>query len=139
VSSARRRAARWGDGWIGYLLSVDSFARRRALLTQSRSELELDAAGFATGMLLPVYIDRRGGDAHARAGAAWGKLVAVETALPSHLFVAGSADEVVEQLHAYWQAGCTEVMLAPADQGDGYFEQLDRLAGDVLPALRTFH
>jgi alkanesulfonate monooxygenase SsuD/methylene tetrahydromethanopterin reductase-like flavin-dependent oxidoreductase (luciferase family) len=52
--------------------------------------------------------------------------------------VAGRPDDVVEQLHRYWTAGCGEFVLGPADQGNGYLDQVERLGRDVLPALRTF-
>ena len=54
---ALRRAARLGDGWIGYLLAPDSFPRRRSMLLECRAEFGLPIARFTTGMLLPVSPD----------------------------------------------------------------------------------
>jgi alkanesulfonate monooxygenase SsuD/methylene tetrahydromethanopterin reductase-like flavin-dependent oxidoreductase (luciferase family) len=132
-----RRAASHGDGWIGYLLAPDSFARRRAFLHECRAELGRASEPFPTGMLVPVHVDR---SAHAlrAAAAAWGKLTDASSALPDRLFAAGSPDQIVDRLHQYWEAGCTEFMLGPADQGEGYLDQVDLLATEVLPQLKQF-
>jgi alkanesulfonate monooxygenase SsuD/methylene tetrahydromethanopterin reductase-like flavin-dependent oxidoreductase (luciferase family) len=139
-----RRAARCGDGWIGYLLSPDGFARRRSALLAHRVESGAPAEAFTTGMLLPVlpvHPARPDGGvgARARATALWGTITANDdAAFPERLFVAGPPDEIVDQLRAYWDAGCTEMVLAIADQGAGYLDALDTLAGEVLPRVRSF-
>jgi alkanesulfonate monooxygenase SsuD/methylene tetrahydromethanopterin reductase-like flavin-dependent oxidoreductase (luciferase family) len=131
-----RRAAAHGDGWIGYLLGLDSFARRRAFVRRCREELGRAADPFITGMLLPVHIDRSP-RARATAAQAWAGLTGAG-ALPERLFVAGRPDDIVGDLHRYWEAGCTEFVLAPAEQGEGYLDQVEQLGRDVLPELRAF-
>jgi alkanesulfonate monooxygenase SsuD/methylene tetrahydromethanopterin reductase-like flavin-dependent oxidoreductase (luciferase family) len=135
---ALRRAARYGDGWIGYLLDPDGFARRRSFLSERRRELLRESDPFTTGMLLPVHVDASPGGARARAAAAWASLTRMEASFPERLFVAGPVGEVVEQLRRYWDAGCTELILGPADQGTGYLDQVDLLAEGVLPQIRAF-
>jgi alkanesulfonate monooxygenase SsuD/methylene tetrahydromethanopterin reductase-like flavin-dependent oxidoreductase (luciferase family) len=132
-----RRAATLGDGWIGYLLAPDAFARRRAFLLECRAALGRSDSPFTTGMLLPTHVSRSG-DAHATAAAAWASLTRSEAGFPERLFVAGEPDDVVGQLHRYWREGCTEFVLAPADQGDGYLDQVGVLAREVLPQIRAF-
>lgn len=132
-----RRAARLGDGWIGYLLSPESFARRRQLLLDVRAELGRPEP-FTTGMLVPVQADHRSAGARDRAAAAWSQVTANSASFPPHLFPAGPPDELADHLREYWDAGCTEVVLAPVDQGGGYLDQLDVLAGEVLPRVRGF-
>jgi alkanesulfonate monooxygenase SsuD/methylene tetrahydromethanopterin reductase-like flavin-dependent oxidoreductase (luciferase family) len=132
---ALRRAARIGDGWIGYLLSPDSFSRRRELLLEYRAQQ--DREPFITGMLLPVHPDSAG-DAHSRAGAAWKRLTGAQATFPERLFVAGGAQAIVDQLHDYWQRGCTEMVLSLVDMGDAFAGQLDMVCADVLPAVRKF-
>ncbi|MBO0728198.1 MAG: LLM class flavin-dependent oxidoreductase [Acidimicrobiaceae bacterium] len=132
-----RRAATLGDGWIGYLLGPDSFARRRSFLMECRDELGLGGGRFTTGMLLPVHVDTSG-RGRARAADAWARLTDAKEDFPRRLFIAGRAQEIVEQLHQYWELGCTEFVLGPADQGDRYLEQVDLLGEQVLPAVKTF-
>jgi len=129
---ALRRAARIGDGWIGYLLSPESFARRRAFLLDCGAGQDRP---FVTGMLLPVHLDGAP-DARARAGAAWSKVTGNDAVFPERLFVAGPVQAIVEQLLAYWELGCSEFMLTLVDQGHDYPRQLDILAGEVLPQFR---
>ena len=69
---ALRRAARYGDGWIGYLLDPDGFARRRSFLSDRRDELRLASEPFTTGMLLPVHVDSASNGAQVRAAARLG-------------------------------------------------------------------
>jgi alkanesulfonate monooxygenase SsuD/methylene tetrahydromethanopterin reductase-like flavin-dependent oxidoreductase (luciferase family) len=132
---ALRRAARLGDGWIGYLLSPDSFTRRRDQLLHYRSEH--GGKPFITGMLLPVHPDDAS-DAHSNAGAAWKRLTGANASFPERLFVAGGPQAIVDQLHTYWQRGCTEMVLSLVDMGGVFSRQLDMLCTDVLPALRKF-
>jgi alkanesulfonate monooxygenase SsuD/methylene tetrahydromethanopterin reductase-like flavin-dependent oxidoreductase (luciferase family) len=131
-----RRAASLGDGWIGYLLSVDGFSRRKAFLTRCLEERRRPVDVFSTGMLVPVHLAGR--DGPAAAAEAWARLTGAKVALPEQLFVAGEADRIVAQLHDYWTAGCTEFVLAPADQGRGYLSRMEQLARDVLPQVKAF-
>ena len=133
---ALRRAARLGDGWIGYLLAPDSFERRRSLLLEHRADLGMPAP-FTTGMLLPVSLD----DARWRGGARrerWSGVIANDAALPDHLFVAGPPAAIVDHLHNYWERGCNEMVLSPVDQGAGFIGQVEVLAAEVLPRVRAF-
>ncbi len=132
-----RRAATYGDGWIGYLLAPDSFGRRRDLLLGYRAALGRAAEPFPTGMLVPVHVTSAP-DPLGEAAAAWGRLTDASAPLPGKLFAAGSPEEVAKQLHRYWRAGCTEFMLGPADQGSGYLAQAELIATEVLPRLREF-
>jgi alkanesulfonate monooxygenase SsuD/methylene tetrahydromethanopterin reductase-like flavin-dependent oxidoreductase (luciferase family) len=137
---ALRRAATYGDGWIGYLLAPDSFARRRAFIDRCREEQGRTAQPFAMGMLIPVDVDcsHQAAGAGVRAAARWSRLTGAPEPFPERLFAAGRPGDVVEQLHRFWEAGSTEFVLAPADQGDGYLDQVDVIAEEVLPDVRTF-
>src|SRR2546427_8179217 len=69
--AALARAARLGDGWVGYLISPDGFARARETLIAERQRLGVDQATFLHSMLVPVRMDGRDEGAQARASAAW--------------------------------------------------------------------
>jgi alkanesulfonate monooxygenase SsuD/methylene tetrahydromethanopterin reductase-like flavin-dependent oxidoreductase (luciferase family) len=133
-----RRAATFGDGWIGYLLAPDSFARRRSFLLECRAQLGRVEEAFTTGILLPVHIGPDAGRARSHAAACWARLTGRASSFPAKLFLGGTPEEIVRQLGTYWDRGCTEMILAPADQGAGYFDQLAILADEVLPAVREF-
>jgi alkanesulfonate monooxygenase SsuD/methylene tetrahydromethanopterin reductase-like flavin-dependent oxidoreductase (luciferase family) len=137
---ALRRAARCGDGWIGYLLTPEGFARRRAFLLECRAERGADPETFTTGMLLPVHPAPgiAAGSARAQAAAGWARITANGAAFPGRVFAAGPPDLIVERLHAYWDVGCRELVLAVVDQGPGYRDALEVLAEAVLPRLQAF-
>jgi len=128
-----RRAARLGDGWIGYLLNHDGFARRRRYLAEQRQQLDLTAP-FTFGMLVPVLHDPAEG-ASARAAALWSGLTQRSGAFPTDRFAAGSADAIVTMLAGFEE--CDEVILAPADQGSGFLDHIAVLGDVVLPRLRA--
>jgi alkanesulfonate monooxygenase SsuD/methylene tetrahydromethanopterin reductase-like flavin-dependent oxidoreductase (luciferase family) len=132
---ALARAARIGDGWIGYLLSPESFARRRALLIDHGAGAERP---FVTGMLLPVLIYEDAEGARARAARAWNRVTGNDATFPEKLFVAGPVPQIIDQLHGYWELGCSEMVISLVDQGHDFARQLELLAGEVLPQLRRF-
>ncbi|MDG2004730.1 MAG: LLM class flavin-dependent oxidoreductase [Novosphingobium sp.] len=130
---ALRRAARIADGWIGYLLSPESFARRRSFLLDCGAG---QTRPFVTGMLLPVLVDQDRAAAKARAGDMWKRITGNDAVFPERLFVAGPPAEIIDQLLGYRELGCTEMVLSLVDQGHGFARQLDMLGGEVLPELR---
>jgi len=136
ADAALRRAADHGDGWMGYLLGVDSFARRLARLDTLRRQSARANDPFTLGMLLPVHVTHDGGG-RAAAAAAWTRLTSLASPLPDRLFIAGTPDDIVTDLDAYRRAGCNELVLTPADHGSGYLQQVDELVGQVLPRLRA--
>jgi alkanesulfonate monooxygenase SsuD/methylene tetrahydromethanopterin reductase-like flavin-dependent oxidoreductase (luciferase family) len=133
-----KRAATYGDGWIGYLLAPDSFARRRSLLLGYRAELGRADKPFATGMLLPVHSGPEPSRCRSHAASCWGRLTGADSRFPAKLFLGGRPLDIVEQVRAYLDAGCTEMILVPADQGDAYTDQVAILAEEVLPRIRAF-
>jgi alkanesulfonate monooxygenase SsuD/methylene tetrahydromethanopterin reductase-like flavin-dependent oxidoreductase (luciferase family) len=133
-----RRAATYGDGWIGYLLTPDSFARRRTFLLDYRAQLNGVHGSFTTGILLPAHVGPAAGPARSHAAGCWAQLTGTASSFPEDLFLGGRPEEIVQQLRAYWEKGCTEMILAPADQGGDYLDQLAILAEQVLPGVREF-
>jgi len=133
-----KRAAAHGDGWVGYLLAPDSFARRRSLVLGHRAEFGRAEEPFTAGMLLPVHSGPEPDRCRSHAAACWRRVTGVDSPFPEKLFLGGRPLDIVEQVRAYWEAGCTEMILVPADQGDAYADQVDILAEEVLPRIRAF-
>jgi alkanesulfonate monooxygenase SsuD/methylene tetrahydromethanopterin reductase-like flavin-dependent oxidoreductase (luciferase family) len=137
AEAALRRAAALGDGWVGYLLSTEDFANKRAFLLQARAGRP---EPFTCGMLLHVQPAATYEGAHERALEGWRRVTTQTRAFPhpEKLFIAGPTEAIVEHLRRFWNAGCTEMVLAPADQGAGYLEQARFLADEILPKVRAF-
>jgi len=133
---ALERAARLGDGWIGYLLSAESFQRRHDYLWQCCSNLGKQF--FSTGMLLPIFPDKHALGAQRRAAEAWANITRSGATFPERLFLAGPADVIESQLWRYWQAGCREFVFSPVGQGAQFFDQLEFICAEILPRLRRF-
>jgi len=133
---ALRRAAALGDGWIGYLLSAESFARRRSLLLEHRATL--GGGPFFTGMLLPVHPDPIADGAQARAAVRWAKITKNNVSFPDRLFVAGPPASIVDQLRRYWDAGCSEFVFSIAEQGHEHIDHVRILTDKILPKVREF-
>ena len=134
--AALRRAARLGDGWIGYLISPTGLARARQALLEERARLGLEQQAFRTGILLPVRVDERDDGARGRASAIWSGVTANGVAFPEKLFAAGTPETVLAHIQAYLEQGCDELVLALADTPEHTRSQFRRLSAEVLPALR---
>jgi alkanesulfonate monooxygenase SsuD/methylene tetrahydromethanopterin reductase-like flavin-dependent oxidoreductase (luciferase family) len=134
--AALRRAARLGDGWIGYLISPSGLARARQALLEERTRLGLEEQAFRTGILLPVRVDEHDDGAGARASAIWSGVTANGVTFPEKLFAAGRPDTVLAHIQAYLEQGCNELVLALADTPQQTRRQFRLLSDEVLPALR---
>jgi alkanesulfonate monooxygenase SsuD/methylene tetrahydromethanopterin reductase-like flavin-dependent oxidoreductase (luciferase family) len=130
--AALERAARLGDGWVGFLLSPKGFAERRSHLLEQRARV--GGGSFTCGMLASVHISS-GPAPHAEASRAMSRIIKRDITMPPEVLAAGEPAAVAEQLGAYLDAGCEELLLALAEQGDGYARQLDLFEQEVLPRL----
>jgi alkanesulfonate monooxygenase SsuD/methylene tetrahydromethanopterin reductase-like flavin-dependent oxidoreductase (luciferase family) len=120
------------QGWIGYLLSPDSFARRHAKLKNLNQDPH-----FATGMLLPCHVEDSS-DAARSASRAWSRMTDSRDMIPERFFMAGSPERIAERLQQYWELGCGEFIVGVAEQGSRYLDQVSQFAEEVLPLVRKF-
>jgi probable F420-dependent oxidoreductase len=126
-----RRAARHGDGFMGAgSQTTTAYAEQVALVKEELAVLNRDPARFRFGKRLYVYVD----DDPARARRQ------LEDALKAHYgggewsehIVAGPAEECAAGIGAVADAGAELILLNPLVD-DAL--QLERLAGEVIPAL----
>lgn len=123
---ALRRAVTLGAGWVGWLHSPRGFSGVRSALQGMRREIGARTP-FWYGMQLPVLVSGSGctaTDAHRPTGS-------------DSYRVEGTPEHVLEQLHAYWNAGCDRFKLTLVDSAHAA-DQIEALARDVLPQLRTW-
>ena len=123
--AALRRAAEYGDGWIGWLHSPAGFAGVQRDLREQRAGLgrrgpfwygiqapvALTGAGMPSGVTLPRDSER--------------------------YTIAGSPGEVAARLREYWDAGADRFKLNVFDAPPG-LDQLEVLGCEVLPELRSW-
>jgi probable F420-dependent oxidoreductase len=126
-----RRAARHGDGFMGAGSQTTArFAEQVALVKQELAALDRDPDGFRFGKRVYVHVEDDPAVARQR----------LQQALADHYgggdwsehMVAGPAQECVAGIRAVADAGAELILLNPlADDR----RQLERLAGEVIPAL----
>jgi alkanesulfonate monooxygenase SsuD/methylene tetrahydromethanopterin reductase-like flavin-dependent oxidoreductase (luciferase family) len=122
---ALRRAAEYGDGWIGWLHSPAGFTAVREAVRQQRADLGRSGL-FWYGIQVPVLFARTGQRSD------------VPTPRDSERYaVTGSPGDVVRRLHEYWSAGADRFKLNIVDTAPG-LDQLEILGREVLPELRSW-
>ena len=135
--AALERAATRTDGWLGFLQTPAGVARAVEAMQAARTSSDRAADPFTVGLLVGFRIDDDGPGAGRRAA----ELIAASHGgappeLLERFVVAGPPEAVTEGLRSYVAAGCSLLVVNPAD-GDpaGRRHQLDRFAAEVLPAL----
>jgi probable F420-dependent oxidoreductase len=153
--AALRRTARYGDGYVGYLLSPDGFRERCARIRTLVAELG-PAAGVLSAGPLPVgplraaksdrllahaerpitgalmtfaVVDRDRTAAVQRAGAMLGAMYARDMLSAAERYcVVGDAAACRDAVARYAAAGVEHLILTPLAYGDGTLEQVRALA-----------
>jgi alkanesulfonate monooxygenase SsuD/methylene tetrahydromethanopterin reductase-like flavin-dependent oxidoreductase (luciferase family) len=141
--AALDRVGRQGDGWMGFFLTPNGFRRDSALIDEARERAGRTGTPFRRGMLLNLIFAKDNDVALRKAQELnWGfahemSLTGTEDQLKSFA-LAGTPARIVERLEEYIAAGCTSFCFAPMEKDNSiYQEQLDILATDVVPKLRS--
>jgi len=136
---AMRRAATLGDGWCPYLYSPGRYARsvasiREFAATQGRA---LDGFDWCVWVFCNVGTDGR--LAREQAARSLGSTYAQDFgAMIERVAAAGTADEVLERLCAFHDAGARHFILCPATGDADPDPMIERLFRDVVPRLRGY-
>jgi alkanesulfonate monooxygenase SsuD/methylene tetrahydromethanopterin reductase-like flavin-dependent oxidoreductase (luciferase family) len=135
--AALRRAARFGDGWIGAFASERKFARLAGALRGFLAEGGRPAEAFTLGTVLFVNVDE---DRSRAQGAAISYLDRVYW-LPGERVIerygaAGPVEACVERLLAYVAAGARYLVLYPVCDHREWPRQLDRY-GEIIARVAS--
>ena len=127
--AALRRTARYGDGYVGYMLSPEGF-RERVARIRTLAETSGRAAGPITAALMTfavVAADRTSALQHAGAmlGAMYGRNM--ESAAARYC-IAGTADDCRAAAQRYADAGVEHLVITPLAYGGGTVDQVRALA-----------
>ncbi len=134
---AMRRAATLGDGWFPYLYSPRRYAESVETITQAAAHAGRDLAGFQWCVWVFVNIDEDGDAAREVAARALGGTYDQDVrVMIDGVAAAGTPAEVTAKLCAFHDAGARHFVFAPATAGEDPRPVLDRLIGDVVPAVR---
>lgn len=133
--AALRRTARFGDGYVGYLLSPDGFRQRMERIHSLAADTG-DAARRITAALMTFAVVHPDRDAAVqRAGAMLGAMYgrAMESAAQRYCIV-GAPDECRAAAQRFADAGVEHLILTPLAYGDDIIEQIRALAAVLEPA-----
>jgi len=140
--AAIERTAKFGDGWIGYFLTLNGFRRDTALIDTARERHGRAQQRFRRGMMLPFMLDETDDDADLRAAIALNEDVPSDLRLTPieklrRFVVAGTPDRVGEQIQQFIDAGCEIFALTPIGQAQKQREDLEVFASAILPKIRS--
>ncbi|AMN48317.1 luciferase [Steroidobacter denitrificans] len=136
---AMRRAATLGDGWCPYLYSPERYARSATSIREFAANhgRALDGFGWYVWVFCNVGTDGR--LAREQAARSLGGNYAQDfRAMIERVAAAGTADEVLERLCAFYDAGARHFILCPATGDAEPGSMIDRLFTDVVPRLRAY-
>jgi probable F420-dependent oxidoreductase len=137
--AAMRRAATLGDGWFPYLYSPRRYAVSVATVRATANEAgrSLDAFGWYVWVF--VNIDSDSNTAREQAARSMGGTYNQDfRAMVDNVAAAGTVDQVLDKLKAFHDAGARHFVFCPATAGADPTPTVDRLLGDVVPALREY-
>jgi probable F420-dependent oxidoreductase len=135
--AAMRRAAILGDGWFPYLYSPRRYAASFATITQAAGEAGRNLAGFEWYVFVFLNINPDGDGAREEAARTMGGTYDQDfRAMVDRVAATGTAAEVTTKLCQFHDAGARHFVFLPATAGADPRGVLDRLFGEVVPALR---
>jgi alkanesulfonate monooxygenase SsuD/methylene tetrahydromethanopterin reductase-like flavin-dependent oxidoreductase (luciferase family) len=132
-----RRAATIGDGWFPYLYSPRRYAASVETVHAAAAEdgRSLDGFGWYVWVFLNIQSDSD--TAKEQAARSMGGTYNQDfRPMVDSVAAAGTTAEVLEKLEAFHDAGARHFVFSPATAGADPAPVIDRLLGDVIPALR---
>ncbi|HYZ66494.1 MAG TPA: LLM class flavin-dependent oxidoreductase [Mycobacterium sp.] len=135
--AAMRRAARYGDVWLPYLVSPPQLAESLTRVRELAEELGRATSSVSGAVFCWSAVGR---------DATWARRTAIETVssiyqqdftrLADSYLVTGSPAQVTDRLAQFVDAGATSVVFAPACEKEQQPKVFDSFVTDVMPALR---
>jgi probable F420-dependent oxidoreductase len=136
--AAMRRAVRYGDGWMPYLYSPRRYAASVATIEGLAAEQKRDLTGFEYFAFVFVNVDADGDTAREGAAAFMGGNYDQDfRQMVDNVAAAGTAEEVTQKLLEFVDAGARHFIFTPATRTGSRDEIVDRLLGEVMPAVRA--
>jgi probable F420-dependent oxidoreductase len=136
---AMRRAARLGDGWFPYLYSPRRYAASVETVKEAAARAGRDLAEYGWFVWVFVNVNPDGDAAREEAARSMGGTYNQDfRAMVDSVAAAGTVDEVTKKMQAFYDAGARHIVFSPATAGADPQPVVDRLFGDVVPALREY-
>ncbi|HEU0248993.1 MAG TPA: LLM class flavin-dependent oxidoreductase [Gaiellaceae bacterium] len=135
---ALRRAGRFGDGWLPYMITARRYAESLELVREHARAAGRDPDGLLCAVVLFAFVGDDGeatrDEARAHLSRRYG--AEFEPYQIEKLCIAGTPAECVDRISAYIRAGVRHFCLNPCAAGDDFLEQCRRLHDDVVAHVR---
>lgn len=136
VERVLRRVAENADGWITYFYTAESFQRSWEKIRRYAEAAGRNPNDLSSINQLPICVAKSFEEADRRVRDFVGRYFDIapwsESTLESA--IRGTPEQCAEQLARHLEAGVRHIVLVPADYAT---EQLEAIAGEVLPRLRS--
>jgi len=146
TAAACRRAAEYGDGWLPARITLATFSKRIEYLRKLCREAAKPMIETAVMPLTTIGEDLaaalRGVDLktiveESRRFTSWVKEDGQNVDPDRGLILAGSPEDIVRECRVYEEAGANQIVFDLRLRFGDWYEQLDLLGKEVLPAFRT--
>ena len=116
--AAMRRAATLGDGWLPYLYSPRRYAASVETIRSAAAEAGRDLSEFGWYVWVFVNVDPDGDAAREQAARSMGGTYDQDfRSMVDNVAAAGTPDEVMAKLQAFYDAGARHFIFSPATAG----------------------
>jgi probable F420-dependent oxidoreductase len=134
--AALTRAGRQGDGWVSYVVQAERYAQSVAKIRAAARGRSLDGFAFAHLGFITVGRDWES------AKAVWAQALTKRYAqdfepLARKYGIIGTPEQCAEQIARFEAAGCNYMIANPIGDPKDERDQVERIAADVLPLLRS--
>jgi probable F420-dependent oxidoreductase len=134
--AALTRAGRQGDGWVSYVVQPERYAQGVAKIRAAAAGRSLDGFAFAHLGFITVGRDWES------AKAVWAQALTKRYAqdfepLARKYGIIGTPEQCAEQIARFEAAGCNYMIANPIGDPKDECEQVERIAADVMPLLRS--
>jgi alkanesulfonate monooxygenase SsuD/methylene tetrahydromethanopterin reductase-like flavin-dependent oxidoreductase (luciferase family) len=136
--AALARAGRQGDGWVSYVVQPERYAQSLDKIRTAAAAAGRTLDGFSAAHLAFVTVGRD----YESAKAVWAEALTRRYAqdfepLARKYGIIGTPEQCAEAIERFRAAGCNYVILNPIGPATQEREQVERLAAEVLPRLRS--
>jgi alkanesulfonate monooxygenase SsuD/methylene tetrahydromethanopterin reductase-like flavin-dependent oxidoreductase (luciferase family) len=137
--AAQRRAGRFGDVWMPYMVSPGSFGRSLAGVREFAAEADRPDGAVGGALFIWGSVDHDAARARREAVTFVSQNYAQDfEPLADRYLLHGDPDTVVARLAEYQAAGADTVIFSPACPADRWDEVVAVFAEEVLPRLGQF-
>jgi len=129
---AIKRTARYGDGWFPSFVTPEEFHDGMVKLKEYGKQYNREINPREAGVLIFTHISDNRSRAQEAVQKFFAGFPAVAESMPARCAI-GSAQECIEKVQSYVDAGCSKFVLWPIVPPDELVPQIERYGNEVIP------